>query len=111
MESAGAGAVQGSEEIAVNIAIDIGYETESFSKYAVVATITASQYVYFYVMRYVEPSLSKEVDKAAESADAEMGGGKDLAEDNYVVVIAGIGLVEVIGHSSSEWAANDHRMN
>ena len=52
-------------------------------------------------------SLSKEVDKAAEGTHAEMGGGKDLTEDrNYVVVIAGIGLVEVLGHSSSfEWAA------
>ena len=53
-------------------------------------------------MRSVEPSLSKEVDKAAEGTHAEMGGGKDLAEDHNVVVIAGIGLVEVSGHSSSE---------
>ena len=58
---------------------------------------------YFYVvMCSVEPSLSKEVDTAAESAHAEMGGGKDLAEDRNYVVIAGIGLVEVSGHSSSE---------
>ena len=56
-------------------------------------------------MRSVESSLSKEVDKAAKSAHAEMGGGKEVFEDfNHVVVIAGIGLVEVIGHSSSEWA-------
>ena len=53
-------------------------------------------------MRSVESSLSKEVDKAAEDTHAEMGGGKELAEDHNVVVIAGIGLVEVIGHSSSE---------
>ena len=54
-------------------------------------------------MRSVEPSLSKEVDKAAESAHAEMGGGKEVPEDhNHVVVIAGIRLVEVISHSSSE---------
>ena len=47
-------------------------------------------------MRSREPNLSEEVDKATESTHAEMGGGKDLAEDhNYVVVIAGIGLVEV----------------
>ena len=60
----------------------------------VVATVTASQYAYFYVMRSVEPSLSKEVDKAAESAHAEMGGGKEVPEDhNHVVVIAGIRLV------------------
>ena len=51
-------------------------------------------------MRPVEPSLSKEVDKAAESVHTEMGGGKEVFEDfNYVVVIAGIGLVEVSGHS------------
>ena len=57
-------------------------------------------------MRSGEPNLSKEVDKAAESTHAEMGGGKDLAEDRNVVVIAGIGLVEVLSHSSSfEWAA------
>ena len=54
-------------------------------------------------MRSVEPSLSKEVDRAAESAHAEMGGGKEVVKDFYdVVVIAGIGLVEVLGHSSSE---------
>ena len=54
-------------------------------------------------MLSVGSDLSKEVDRAAEDTHAEMGGGKDLAEDPcYVVVIAGIGLVEVIGHSSSE---------
>ena len=53
-------------------------------------------------MRSVEPSLGKEVDETAEDTHAEMGGGKDLAEDHNVVVIAGIGLVEVSGHSSSE---------
>ena len=53
--------------------------------------------------RSVGSSLTQEVVKAAEDAHAEMGGGKDLAEDPYyVVVIAGIGLVEVIGHSSRE---------
>ena len=62
-------------------------------------------------MRPVEPSLSKEVDKAAESVHAEMGGGKEVFEDfNHVVVIAGIGLVEV-----SEPLVNrvdrDHRLN
>ena len=52
-------------------------------------------------MRSVGPSLSKEVDKTAKSAHAEMGGGKEVFEDfNHVVVIAGKGLVEVIGHSS-----------
>ena len=65
----------------------------------VVATVTASQYVYFYVIvrcRSVGSSLTQEVVKAAEDAHAEMGGGKDLTEDhNHVVVIAGIGLVEV----------------
>ena len=74
---------------------------------AVVDTINAdsqrwNQRVYFYLMRSVGPSLSKEVDKAEEDTHAEMGGGEDLAEGHNVVVIAGIGLVEVIGHSSSE---------
>ena len=48
-------------------------------------------------MRSIWSSLSKEAVKAVEDAHAEMGGGKD-----HVVVIAGIGLVEVIGHSSNE---------
>ena len=60
------------------------------------------QRFYFYVMCSVEPSFSKKVDEAAEDAHAEMGGGKGLAEDLNVVVIAGIRLVEVISHSSSE---------
>ena len=51
----------------------------------------------------VEPSLGKEVDKSTEDAHAEMGGGKEVFKDfNHVIVIAGIGLVEVLGHSSSE---------
>ena len=67
---------------------------------AVVATIATSQRwnqrFYFYFMCSGEPNLCKEVDKAAESTHAEMGGGKELFKDfNYVVVIAGIGLVEV----------------
>ena len=65
---------------------------------AVVATsLRWNQRFYFYVfMRSVGPSIGNEVDKAVENARAEMGGGKDLSEDhNYVVVIAGIGLVEV----------------
>ena len=48
------------------------------------------------------------VGKSAVEAHAEMSGGKEVVEDFYnnVVVIAGIGLVEVLGHSSSfEWAA------
>ena len=62
----------------------------------VVATVTASQYVYFYVMRSVGPSLFEEIDKSTEDAHAEMGGGKEVFKDfNHVVVIAGIGLVEV----------------
>ena len=84
---------------------------ESLPENVVAAINTASQklhlrfYFYVVIMRSVELSLSKEVDMAAEHTHAEMGGGKDLAEDhNYVVVIAGIGLVEVLGHSSSEWA-------
>ena len=61
-------------------------------------------------MRSVKPSLSKEVHKA-KSAHAEMGGGKEVFVDfNHVVVIAGIGLVEV-----SEPLVNrvdrDHRLN
>ena len=81
---------------------------ESLTEDVATTINTASQrwnqrFYFYFIMRSVEPSLSKEVDKAAESAHAEMGGGKDLAEDrNYVVVIAGIGLVEVSGHSSSE---------
>ena len=75
---------------------------------ATVVAITASQrskdlrFNLYVIMRSAEPSLSKEVDTAAEGTHAEMGGGKDLAEDHNVVVIAGIGLVEVSGHSSSE---------
>ena len=68
------------------------------------ASLRWNQRFYFYfIMHSVVPSLSKEVNQAAEGTHAEMGGGKDLAEDHsYIVVIAGIGLVEVSGHSSSE---------
>ena len=82
----------------------------------VVATINAASQrwnrrFYFYVVRSVWPSLSKEVDKAAEDAHAEMGGGKDLAGDhNYVVVIAGIGLVEV-SEPLVDRVDSDHRLN
>ena len=77
------------------------------SRFAAVAN-TASQkfnlhfYLYF-MMRLIVPYLSKEVYKVVEGTRTEMGGGKDLAEDHNVVVIASIGLVEVKNsHSTRE---------
>ena len=62
-------------------------------------------------MRSVWPSLSKEVDKVAEGTHTEMGGGRDLSEDhNHVVVIAGIGLVEV-SEPLVDRVDSDHRLN
>ena len=109
-------------------------ESPSEDVAAAVATITASQkskpvrypsnlvsrqkgdrrfyfYVVIIIMRSVGSNLSKEVDKAAEHAHAEMGGGKDLAEDrNHVVVIAGIRLVEV-SEPLVDRVYRDHRLN
>ena len=72
---------------------------ESLTEDAVTIINTASQrwdqHFYFYLMRSAELNLSKEVDKAAKDAHAELGGGKDVKDFHYVVVIAGIGLVEV----------------
>ena len=61
--------------------------------------------------RSVGSSLTQEVVKAAEDAHAEMGGGKDLAEDhNHVVVIAGMRLVEV-SEPPVDRVDRDHRLN